>query len=143
MPNSHRATSDPSRHRLKELMKLKMMKGDIIVCNALTIHAGYGYGAVTNIRFHMYLLNRNIHLDALYNVNRRSKKKEEESTTPGNEISVFFIEDNVKYNTTKIISEVISERKDSTTKKRLCKTFPNLQPGRKPFNANKKRKVEQ
>jgi hypothetical protein len=55
MPNSHRATADPSRHRLKELMKLKLMKGDIIVCNALTIHAGYGYGEVTNVRFHMYL----------------------------------------------------------------------------------------
>jgi len=91
MPNSHRATADLSRHRLKELMKLKLMKGDIIVCNALTIHAGYGYGEVTNVRFHMYLLNRNIHLEALYNVKRRNKRSLKESTTPGNEISVIFI----------------------------------------------------
>ena len=72
------------------------------------------------------IYNRKIHLEALYNVKRRNKRSLKESTTPGNEISVFFIEDNVLYNPTKITSEVISERKESTTTKRLCKTFPNL-----------------
>ena len=53
------------------------------------------------------IYNRNIHLEALYNVKRRNKRSLKESTTPGNEISVFFIEDNVLYNTTKITSELI------------------------------------
>ena len=69
LPNSHKATEDRFSFKTRKLIKLKMMKGDMTVCNALMIHAGYGFGSVVNIRFHMYLLSRKLHLQTLYDIN--------------------------------------------------------------------------
>ena len=73
-------------------MLVKMMKGDVLVCNALILHAGYGYGFVNNIRYHMYIWNRDLHLKALYDVDESSPEAMEESTKPGNELSLRFLE---------------------------------------------------
>ena len=68
VPNSHKASFNPRNHQLRKTMLVKLMKGDIIVCNALLLHAGYGYGTICNIRYHMCLWNRQLHLKCLYEV---------------------------------------------------------------------------
>jgi hypothetical protein len=89
IPNSHKATMDPSAYKLKKRMLIKMMKGDILVCNGLILHAGYGYGKSTNIRYHMYLLNRALHLDCLYDVDNTSAETFKETTIVGSESADF------------------------------------------------------
>jgi len=118
-------------------MLIRMNKGDLIVCNAMIIHAGYGYGVVPNIRFHLYLWNRLLHLHALYDVDEST---EESTTSPGSECAVKFNEYIKKYNKLKISSDrvtidtktkrvktiVVAEKK-----KRERNVTKNLIPGRK------------
>jgi hypothetical protein len=93
------------------------MKGDIIVCNALMLHAGSGYTNNVNLRFHMYLFNKSLHLYTLYDVDSRTPKTLKESTAVGTESSSRFIEyydnsddeDPFVLNTTKISTIRIEE----------------------------------
>jgi len=139
IPNSHKATFDPTKFKLKKPMLIHMMKGDLIVCNAMILHAGYGYGKITNIRFHMYLWSKQFHLHALYEIQAESKLTLSEQTTPGNEVTVKFNEDNITYNKLNITSEVKSEdikqkRLDSleTKRKRKENKTSHFAPGRNP-----------
>ena len=121
-------------------MLIRMNKGDLIVCNAMIIHAGYGYGVVPNIRFHLYLWNRLIHLHALYDVDESTEESILSTTSPGSECTVKFNEYIKKYNKLKISSDrvtidtktkrvktiVVAEKK-----KRERNITKNLIPGRK------------
>ena len=121
-------------------MLVKMMKGDVLVCNALILHAGYGYGTLSNIRYHMYLWNRELHLDALYDVDRSSQEAFEESTRPGNELSLRFLE--TEHNGSCNEIGVLTQRHDeevqekmllTKNKKRKLQSIRNLIPKKKTF----------
>lgn len=120
IPNSHNATLQPTHHKLKQPLLIKMMKGDIIVCNGLLLHAGYGYGNTTNIRYHMYLMNREYHLRCLYDVDDTTLESFKESTSPGAEIAKIFVEDgeNLTNNSMKLQTEeydktIVAKRKET------------------------------
>jgi hypothetical protein len=143
IPNSHRATYDPSNHTMMKPILIQMMKGDVIVCSSLMLHAGYGYGVVRNVRFHMYLLCKAKHLSCLYDVNKKTKKLFKESTKAGNEISVRFIEPQTKLNAYSVNEGTLNhnvystatlderKRKIDDKKESLAKRIKNLTPGRK------------
>ena len=104
-------------------MLVKMMKGDVLVCNALILHAGYGYGTLINIRYHMYLWNRDLHLEALYDVDESSAEAKEESTKPGNELSLRFLETEYEGKCNAI--GVTTERHDDLVVKKMLTTKSN------------------
>ena len=141
IPNSHKATTNPAKHQLRKPILLKMMKGDIIVCNALTIHAGSGYTSEVNIRFHMYLFNRALHLRTLYDVDNKNAKTLKESTAVGSESSSRFIEyyensDNenpfcfnkTKISTARLDNNVIQNQQKGRIQKRNKRKRSHLHP---------------
>ncbi len=118
-----------------------MMKGDIIVCNALTIHAGSGYTCEINIRFHMYLFNRAMHLHTLYDVNKKNARTIKKSTAVGSESSSRFIEyyensddenpfcfNVTKISTARLDEHVIKNQQQGRTQKRNKRKRSNLHP---------------
>jgi hypothetical protein len=142
IPNSHRATYMPSKHKMRKPILIKMMKGDVLVCSALMLHAGYGYGKTSNVRFHMYLLCKEKHMSTLYDVDTTNAQSIEDSTKAGSEISVRFIEPQTattySVNSGKLKHAVDSEkitkkRKDiiDLMKGNLVKRRKKLIPGRK------------
>ena len=138
VPNSHKASFKPRNHQLRKTMLVKMMKGDIIVCNALLLHAGYGYGTISNIRYHMCLWNRQLHLNCLYEVDYTNEETVKKSTMPGKEVALRFVENEHhkklnKYGiTTQRHDEDIKEKILTTiNKKRKTQSLMNLIPKRK------------